>query len=112
MTEFNTIEDICSALNKKAEKENFFAKKPEIIDKEANEFIADFAQENGLKSHTVTPSRWWLESEHKMFEDGQIELRPLVDHAVEKLHVSDKNKKIEFVSVNVKKAKLTNNNNA
>ncbi len=109
MAKFHNIEELCAELNSKAIKESFFAQSPEDIDRQANEFVARFSEEYNLKSHTITPSRWWFESEDKMFSEGEIELRPMVYHAMEKLHNSDKDTTIEFVAVNVKDAKLTNN---
>lgn len=108
MKKFNDLEQICYELNSKANDELFFMGDPAEVDQKANEFVESFAKENELKSHTVTPSRWWFESSERMFDEGEIELHPLVNHAIEKLHPEDKAKKIEFIVVNVKDAKLTN----
>ncbi len=108
MSKFANIEQISRALNDMAKNNSFFDKDPVKIDREANYFVNSFANENELKAHTVTPSRWWFESKEGMFEDGEIELQPMVEHAKQELHPNAKHKKIEFVAVNVKDAKLTN----
>ena len=108
MNKLINIESICDELNKKAHKEGYFKNEPVEIDYKANEFVKSFAHENGLVSHTVTPCRWWFEShEHGMYDDGEIELYPIVKHANEKLHPGDKNKEIKFITVNVKHSKIT-----
>ena len=84
MSKIDSIEDICRELNHKANFDLFFTKEPVEIDDKANSFVNEFAKEHNLKAHTVTPSRWWFESDEKMFDDGQIELHPLVNHAIEK----------------------------
>ena len=98
----NNIEDVSDALNEKAKNEGFFNQPPADIDHKANQFIADFAAEHRMEAHTVSPSSWWFESkEHGMFEDGEIELQPMIKHAVEELHPGDKNKDIRFVAINI-----------
>ncbi len=108
MKNFADIESISDGLNEKAKKERFFEQKPVDIDHQANKFVAQFCSDNGLEAHTVSPSRWWFESKkHGMYEDGEIELHPLVNHAFEEFHPGDKNHEIKFVAVNVEKAKIT-----
>lgn len=105
---FNDIEEVCEGLNNKAKVTNFFVQDPSDIDDQANKFVAEFSSENRMKSHTISPSRWWFESkQHGMFEDGEIELYPLVNHAIEALHPADKHKEIKFVAINVEEAKIS-----
>jgi phosphoglycolate phosphatase-like HAD superfamily hydrolase len=108
MSKFNDVEAICDALNQAAQAENFFKQHPADIDDQANAFVSKFSSNNGLEAHTVSASRWWFEAaDHGMYDDGEIELYPLIKHAIEELHPSDKNKGIKFVAVNVENAKIT-----
>lgn len=105
---FKDIEEVCEGLNEKARIDNFFVQNPSDIDHQANKFVDEFCSNNGMQAHTVSPSRWWFESpEHGMYEDGEIELYPLVKHAVEELHPGDRNEEIKFVAVNVEEAKIS-----
>lgn len=108
MKTYKDIEDITKGLNEKAIKDYFFIGSATEIDNKANKFVADFSVENDLESHTISPSRWWFESKtHGIFDDGNVELFPLVNHSVQKLHPNNKHKETKFVAVNVEKAKLT-----
>jgi hypothetical protein len=108
MNTYDDIEAICDALNTEANLKNFFKLHPADIDDQANEFVSHFASEHGLESHTVSPSRWWFESkEHGMYEDGEIELYPLIKHAIEELHPNDRKKGIKFIAINVEGNKIT-----
>ena len=107
MGTFTNIEEIAAAINDKAIESSLFENKPSKIDEIANQFVFEFAKENNMKAHTVSPSRWWFESDDEMFEDGEVELYPLIDQAKPELHSDNKNKIFEFRAVNVKNAKLT-----
>ena len=86
----DNIQAICDALNKSADDNGFFKKQAVEIDLKANDFVNEFAEKNGLEAHTVSPDRWWFASkEFGMIEDGEVELFPMIKHAVESLHPHD-----------------------
>ncbi len=108
MKNYKDIEAITKGLNDKAIKDYFFIGSATEIDKDANTFVTDFAANNNLEAHTISPSRWSFESKtHGIFDDGQIELYPFINHSIQSFHPNDKNKEIKFVAVNVEKSKLT-----
>lgn len=111
MSKFTNIEEVSNALNDLARTTNFFDEDSSKIDKEANNFVENFAKEYGLEVHTVTPSRWRFDATNGSFQDGEVELQPLVEHAKIELHPKAKKKQVEFVAVKVKDAKLTSQDN-
>ncbi len=54
--------------------EHFLFHPADEIEKDANQFVEDFAKENGLTAHTLSASRWYFQSNEKLLEDGFIEL--------------------------------------
>ena len=101
---FENIQAISEALNKFAVDHGFFNKPAVEIDRNANDFVKEFAETNGLEAHTVTPDRWWFSSkEFGMYEDGEVELHPMIKHAVESLHPHDNKVPKEFRFVLVPK---------
>ncbi len=100
----DNIQAICDALNTFANDNNFFKKPAVEIDNAANDFVNQFAEQNGLKAHTVSPDRWWFASEEfGMISDGEVELFPMIRHADERLHPHDNEEPKEFRAVLVPK---------
>tara|TARA_R110002096_G_scaffold65068_1_gene158554 strand:- start:431 stop:1018 length:588 start_codon:yes stop_codon:yes gene_type:complete len=97
MKKFESIRDICIALNQEAHKQKFFEQSTdEIVDK-ANKFVETYAYENGLYSRTVQPLKWSFSvTDEKLFDDGLIEL------------ITDKNQGSCFGYVEVSESKITN----
>lgn len=96
----DNIQGVSEALNEYAENCAFFKKSAVEIDREANDFVNEFSDKYGLQAHTVSPDRWWFESkEYGMIEDGELELFPMIKHAVERLHPHDNVVPKEFRAV-------------
>lgn len=75
MQKFESIRDICIALNKEANKQDFFDKAKDQIESNVNQFVEAFAFENGMHTRTVQPLKWSFSiSDQKLFDDGLIEL--------------------------------------
>lgn len=72
--QLNNIKDIRSALMDKAASEKLFEHTVDDIEKEANKFVENFAEENGLVAHTLSAFRWYFQSENRLLEDGFVEL--------------------------------------
>jgi|GEM_PF-1989495 len=101
----DNIQAICDALNKSADDNGFFSKPAVEIDRKVNDFVNEFAETNGLEAHTVSSDRWWFSSkEFGMIEDGEVELFPMIRHAVESLHPHDDEVPKEFKVVLVPKS--------
>ncbi len=71
----DNIKHICSGLMYKAKTEHFLEHPVRDIEKEANEFVEKFAEENGLTAHTLSAYRWYFQTDDRLLEDGFIELR-------------------------------------
>jgi len=70
----DSVKNICSGLMYKAKTEQFLEHPVKDIEKEANKFVEDFAEENGLKAHTLSAYRWYFQSDDRLLEDGFVEL--------------------------------------
>ena len=75
MQKFESIRDICIALNQESHKQDFFTNSQSNIEKNANQFVEAFAFENGMQTRTVQPFNWSFSiGDEKLFDDGLIEL--------------------------------------
>ncbi len=100
----DNIQAICDSLNKSADDNGFFKHTAVEIERKANDFVNGFAEKNGLKAHTVSPDRWWFASdEFGMIADGEVELFPMIKHAIESLHPHDNEVLTKFKAVLVTK---------
>ncbi len=70
----DSVKNICSGLMYKAKTEHFLEHPVKDIEKEANKFVEEFAEENGLKAHTLSAYRWYFQSDDRLLEDGFVEL--------------------------------------
>ena len=96
----DNIQSICDELNNFADDNGFFRKPAVEIDRKAYDFVNEFAGTNGLVAHTVSSDRWWFSSkEFGMIEDGEVELFPMIRHAVESLHPHDNEVPKQFKAV-------------
>ncbi len=98
--EFKNIEDICNELMKKAKSEKFLQHSVDEIEHEANKFVENFSEEHEMYSHTISPYRWYFQSEKHLFKDGVIEL-----HCDSKFRKKDGSCAFRFIDVS--DAKLT-----
>ncbi len=73
--EFNNIQDICESLMERAREQKFLQHTSDEVEHEANQFVESFSTEHGMHSHTISPYRWFFQSDRHMFEDGVIELK-------------------------------------
>ena len=73
--QLDSVKKVCSGLMYKAKTEKFLDHSVDDIEHEANKFVEDYAEEHGLKAHTLSAFRWYFQSEDKLLEDGFIELR-------------------------------------
>lgn len=73
--EFNNIQDICESLMERAREQNFLQHTSDEVELEANKFVESFSIEHEMHSHTISPYRWFFQSEKHIFEDGVIELK-------------------------------------
>ena len=71
----DSIKHICSGLMYKAKTEHFLEHPVRDIEKEANRFVEEFAEENGLTAHTLSAYRWYFQTDDRLLEDGFVELR-------------------------------------
>ncbi len=71
----DSIKHVCSGLMYKAKTEQFLEHPVDDIEKEANRFVEEFAEEHGLKAHTLSAYRWYFQTEDRLLEDGFIELQ-------------------------------------
>lgn len=69
------IKDVCSGLMDKAKAEKFLDHPVDDIEEEADKFVENFAEENGLSAHTLSVFRWYFQSDNRLLEDGFVELR-------------------------------------
>ena len=72
--EFNNIEEICTELMNKAKSDKFLQHPVDAVEHEANKFVESFSTEHGMHSHTISPYRWYFQSENHLFKDGVVEL--------------------------------------
>ncbi len=77
--QLNSVKSVCSSLMDKAKADHFLEHPVEDIEHEANKFVEEFAEENGLKAHTLSAFRWYFQSENRLLEDGFVELRCKTD---------------------------------
>jgi len=73
--QLDNIKDVCSGLMDKAKAKKFLGHPVDDIKEEANKFVEKFAEENGLKAHTLSAYRWYFQSDNHLLEDGFVELR-------------------------------------
>lgn len=73
--QFNSIQNVCEGLMDKADAVHFLDHSVDDIEEEANKFVEEFAEENGLTAHTLSAFRWYFQSDDRLLEDGFIELR-------------------------------------
>jgi len=73
--ELDNIKSVCSGLTDKAKAEKYLEHTVDDIEKEANNFVETFAEENGLTAHTLSAYRWYFQSNNRLLEDGFVELR-------------------------------------
>ena len=73
--QFDNIQNVCAGLMDKAMTVHFLDHSVDDIESEANKFVEEFAEENGLTAHTLSAFRWYFQSDNRLLEDGFIELR-------------------------------------
>ncbi len=73
--QFESIQNVCEGLMDKASAVHFLDHSVDDIEEEANKFVEEFAEENGLTAHTLSAFRWYFQSDDRLLEDGFIELR-------------------------------------
>lgn len=73
--QFDSIHNVCAGLMDKAMAVHFLDHPVDDIEDEANKFVEEFAEENGLTAHTLSAFRWYFQSDSRLLEDGFIELR-------------------------------------
>lgn len=96
----DNIQAISNALNKFADDSGFFDSSADKINLEVYAFVNEFAKENGLTAHTVSPDRWWFASkEFGMIADGEVELFPMIKYALETWHPQDNQLPTKFKAV-------------
>ena len=71
----DSIQSVRSGLMDKAKAVNFLDHPVDDVEGEANKFVETFAEENGLKAHTLSAFRWYFQSDKRLLEDGFIELQ-------------------------------------
>ena len=70
----HNIDSVCSGLMDKARAEHFLDHSVKEIENQANNFVEDFAKENGLTAHTLSAFRWYFQTNDHLLEDGFVEL--------------------------------------
>ena len=73
--QLNSIQNVCSGLMDKAIADKFLDHSVDDIEESANQFVENFAKENGLTAHTLSAFRWYFQSDDQLLEDGFVELR-------------------------------------
>jgi hypothetical protein len=73
--QLDNIKDVRSGLLNKAASEKFLEHTVDDVEEEANKFVEEFAEENGLVAHTLSAYRWYFQSDDRLLEDGFVELR-------------------------------------
>ena len=73
--QIDSIQTVCSGLMDKAKAVKFLDHPVDDIEEEANKFVEEFAEENGLQAHTLSAFRWYFQSDNRLLEDGFIELQ-------------------------------------
>lgn len=71
----DSVKQICSGLMYKAKTEAFLDHTVHEIERDANKFVNDFAEQHGLTAHTLSAYRWYFQSDEYLLEDGFVELR-------------------------------------
>lgn len=72
--QLDSIKNVCSSLMDKAKAEHFLDHPVNDIEEAANHFVEQFAEEHGLKAHTLSAFRWYFQSDDHLLEDGFVEL--------------------------------------
>lgn len=73
--QLDSIQNVCSGLMDKAIADKFLDHSVDDIEGAANQFVENFAKENGLTAHTLSAFRWYFQSNDYLLEDGFVELR-------------------------------------
>jgi hypothetical protein len=102
--QFKNIKDICSSLMRKAKESNFLQLAANEIEPEANCFVDEFSKEHEMTAHTISPYRWYFQSNTRMFNDGVIELQC-------RTRLRKKNGSCAFNFVDVSLSKITQKRN-
>ncbi len=73
--QLDNIQNVCASLMEKAAADHFLEHSVDDIEGAANNFVEQFAKENGLTAHTLSAFRWYFQSDDHLLEDGFVELR-------------------------------------